>query len=222
MIEQTIQEVAAMGRDIIFDLDGTLTDSGPGIRNTARAALSHFGIFPTQEQLRALIGPPLRQSFARLGVPEGEIENAFELYRSRYTTVGLFENEPYPGIRDLLARLRGQGHRLHVATSKAEDTALQILAHFGLTPYFDSIFGASVDRSRDTKSAVIACLLDQVADPAGALMVGDTAFDVIGAAAHGLPTIGVAWGYGTAAEMLEAGATAVAGDMEELFDLLNA
>ncbi len=207
---------------ILFDLDGTLTDSGEGVINCARLALEHFGIpSPTDTEMRRFVGPPLRESFARMGVPAEGIETAMEVYRSRYNPIGIFENTPYHGIHDLLARLKAQGHRLYVATSKPETMALRILERFQLTEYFDCVCGATLDKARDSKSAVIACLLEQVEDPQQAVMIGDTAYDVIGAADHGIPTIGVAWGYGQPQDMLEAGAMAVAGDMEELFRLLN-
>ena len=207
---------------IFFDLDGTLTDSGEGILNCAELALKHFGLpIPSREELRVFVGPPLRQSFARFGVPADGIETAIEVYRSRYNPIGIFENTPYPGIRELLEKLRAQGHRLYVATSKPEEMALRILERFELADYFDLICGATMDKARDTKAAVIAYLLEQAGPTANAVMVGDTAFDVVGANVHGIPTIGVSWGYGSEAEMQEAGAAAIAQDPDELFALLQ-
>ena len=209
-------------KSIFFDLDGTLTDSGEGIFNCAELALRHFGLpIPTRQEMRVFVGPPLRETFAKFGVPAEGIETAMEVYRSRYNTVGLFENTPYPGIRELLEQLKADGHRLYVATSKPESMAVRILEKFDLARYFDIICGATFDKSRDCKEAVIAYLLEQTADPSGAIMVGDTAYDVIGAKFHGIPTVGVAWGYGKVADMVSAGAVAIARDTEELFNLLK-
>ena len=207
---------------ILFDLDGTLTDSGEGITKCAQLALSHFGIhIEDRTRLRCFVGPPLRESFPRFGVPEDRVEEAIAVFRSRYLTVGKFENVPYPGIDNLLRTLKGQGHRLYVATSKPESTAVEILDKFALSPYFTRICGASMDSGRDTKEAVIAYLLELEGREQKTVMVGDTAFDVIGAAAHEIPTIGVSWGYGDVDEMLAAGACAIAHTPEELETLLG-
>ena len=115
---------------LFFDLDGTLTDSGPGIMNCAQLALEAYGIQAPREALRAFVGPPLRVSFARFGVPEGELEHAIARFRGRYQTVGKFENFPYPGIPGLLEQLQQEGFPLYVATSKPEVTAKEILSHF--------------------------------------------------------------------------------------------
>ena len=209
-------------KSIFFDLDGTLTDSGEGIFNCAEPALRHFGLpIPTRQEMRVFVGPPLRETFAKFGVPADGIETAMEVYRSRYNTIGLFENTPYPGIRELLERLKADGHRLFVATSKPESMAVRILEKFDLAKYFDIICGATFDKSRDCKEAVIAYLLEQTGDPSRAVMVGDTAYDVIGAKAHSIPTIGVAWGYGKVEDMVNAGAAAIANSMDELYELLK-
>lgn len=206
---------------ILFDLDGTLTDSGEGITKCVKLALDHFGIpVESLDSLRYFVGPPLRDSFLKAGIKEENIEEAIAVYRSRYTTVGLFENVPYPGIRELLEHLTERGHRLFVATSKPEEMAVRILQKFGLSQYFEKICGATLDKARDSKSAVIAYLLEAVHNADNAIMVGDTAFDVIGAAEHGIPTIGVSWGYGKVEEMKSAGATAIANTAEELLNLL--
>lgn len=209
-------------KSIFFDLDGTLTDSGEGIFNCAELALRHFGLpIPTRQEMRVFVGPPLRETFAKFGVPADGIETALEVYRSRYNTIGLFENTPYPGIRELLDQLKKDGHRLFVATSKPESMAVRILERFDLADYFEIICGATFDKSRDSKSAVIAHLLEQAGDHSHVVMVGDTAYDVIGAKAHGIPTIGVAWGYGKVEDMRAAGAVAIAGDTHELYELLK-
>ena len=206
---------------IFFDLDGTLTDSGEGIFNCARLALEYFGIpAPTDQEMRVFVGPPLRDTFAKFGVPEDGIEKAMEIYRQRYNPIGIFENTPYPGIHELLAKLRQDGHRLFLATAKPEVMAVRIMERFELAPYFELICGASLDLSRDSKSAVIAYLLEQVPDVEQVIMVGDTAYDVIGAADHGIPTVGVSGGYGKVEDMVAAGAVAIADTMDELYRLL--
>ena len=207
---------------IFFDLDGTLTDSGEGIINSAILGLEHFGIpVPSREELRVFVGPPLDQTFIKFGVPADRAREAIEVFRSRYLVKGKFENFPYPGITEALQTLKEQGHRLFVATSKPEVTALEVLEKFELTQYFEQIVGATMDGSRSHKADVIAYLLNKLSDVPAIVMVGDTAFDVTGAAAHGIPTIGVSWGYGEVADMEKAGALAIAHSMDELVELLN-
>lgn len=209
-------------KDIFFDLDGTLTDSGEGIINCAILALEHFGLpIPSREEMRVFVGPPLDETFIKFGVPAHQTQEAIRIYRTRYIPIGKFENHPYPGIEDALQTLKARGHRLYVATSKPEGTSVEILEKFGLAKYFDRICGATMDGSRSHKADVIAYLLKQAGDMRNAIMVGDTVFDVIGAAAHGIPAIGVSWGYGEVADMEKAGAAAIAHSMDELVELLN-
>lgn len=211
-----------VNKTILFDLDGTVTDSGEGIINCAAMTLERLGLpVPDRESLRLFVGPPLHDTFVKFGVPETMADRAVEIYRSRYHTVGKFENYPYPGIRQLLEALQSRGYRLLIATSKPEKLSCEILAHFDLARYFERICGATMDRSRITKSDVIAYLLADFPDRGETIMVGDTAFDVTGAAAHGIPTVGVSWGYGEEADMLRAGAVAAAHTMDELLALLT-
>lgn len=211
-----------MKKAILFDLDGTLTDSGEGIMNCAELALRHFGLpIPDRQILREFVGPPLDATFIRFGVPEEKTDEAIQVYRSRYLTVGLFENFPYPGIEDALKVLQSQGHRLFVATSKPEGLSIRILEHFGLSKYFEKICGATVDGTRSSKADVIDYLLKQTDNLLQTVMVGDTVYDVIGAAKHGIETIGVSWGYGNIADMEKAGAKAIAYSMDQLVSLLN-
>lgn len=210
-----------MRKSILFDLDGTLTDSGEGIINCAILGLEHFGLpIPSRETLRVFVGPPLHESFIKFGVPADQAEKAVEVYRSRYIPIGMFENHPYPGIEEVLRKLKSEGHRLFVATSKPESMAVAILEKFGLACYFEMICGATMDTSRTDKAAVIAYLLETTGAE-NAIMVGDTAFDVTGAAKHGIPTIGVVWGYGELADIENSGAAAIAHTMEELYELLR-
>ena len=209
-------------KSILFDLDGTLTDSGEGIMKSAVYALAHYGIeAPSDAELRTFVGPPLTESFARFGVPQDQLTKAVEIYRSRYIPIGRFENTPYPGIRQLLEQLKADGHRLYVATSKPEWMSIEILEHFDLAKYFDMICGAATDFSRNSKEAVIAHLLKECGAQENPVMVGDTAYDVIGAKEHGIPTIGVDWGYGKNEDMEKAGAIAIAYTMEQLYALLK-
>ena len=211
-----------MGRTILFDLDGTLTDSGEGIINCATLALNHFGLpVPDRETMRVFVGPPLDETFIKFGVPADKTDEAIAVYRSRYTTIGKFENYPYPGVEQLLQRLCSDGHRLFVATSKPEGMSVEILEKFGLAQYFEMICGATLDGSRSKKADIISYLLERSGGADNAIMVGDTAYDVIGAKAHGMPAVGVSWGYGKADDMASAGAMAIASTMDELYNILS-
>lgn len=211
-----------MQKAILFDLDGTLTDSGEGIINCAILALEHFDLpVPSREEMRVFVGPPLHESFIKHGVPADQADEAVRIYRSRYIPIGKFENTPYPGIREMLETLKHDGHKLYVATSKPEQMSVDILEHFDLAKYFDTICGATMDTSRSSKEAVIEYLLQQNGRADNMVMVGDTKFDVIGAKAHGIPTIGVSWGYGEVSDMISAGAVGIANSAEELLQMLR-
>lgn len=209
-------------KSILFDLDGTLTDSGEGIINCAILALEHFGLpVPTREEMRVFVGPPLSETFQKFGVPADKVDEAIAVYRSRYIPIGKYENMPYPGIRELLEALQANGHKLYVATSKPEEMSVDILKHFDLAKYFTRICGAAMDHSRNSKEAVISYLLKECGEESDMVMVGDTTFDVIGAKAHNIPSIGVSWGYGKTADIEAAGALAIAYSTEELLALLE-
>lgn len=210
------------GKAILFDLDGTLTDSGEGIINCALLALEHFGLpLPSREEMRVFVGPPLHDSFIKYGVPADKTDEAIRVYRSRYIPIGKFENHPYPGIPELLEALVANGHRLYVATSKPEFMSVEILEHFGLAKYFTRICGASFDQSRSTKEDVIAYLLEETGEAGNMIMVGDTKFDILGAKVHGIPGIGVSWGYGKVEDMVAAGAVGIANSTRELLEMLE-
>ena len=210
-------------KSILFDLDGTLTDSGEGIINCAILALEHYGLpIPSREEMRVFVGPPLTESFIRHGVPADKAEEAVAIYRSRYIPIGKYENTPYPGIRELLETLHEMGYKLYVATSKPEGMSIDILKHFDLDRYFTRICGASMDSSRNTKEAVIEYLMETTGERENMVMVGDTKFDVLGAKRHGIPCIGVSWGYGTVEDMENAGAAAIVHTPDELLKLLLA
>lgn len=212
-----------MAKSILFDLDGTITDSGEGIINCAIYAMEQFALpIPSREELRVFVGPPLHETFIRFGVPAERAEEAVAFYRERYLPIGMLrENKLYPGIEQVLQKLKADGHRLYVATSKPESMAVAILEYFKLSGYFDMICGATMDTSRTDKAAVIAYLRQTAGTQGETVMVGDTAFDVIGAAKHGIPTVGVSWGYGLVSDMEKAGATAIAHTMDELYTLLK-
>lgn len=210
-----------MTKTIFFDLDGTLTDSGPGIMNCAKRMLDHFGIQSDPSLLRTFVGPPLRVRLESLGLSPQQIIEGTKLFRGRYEVTGKFENAPYPGMIDLLAQFQAEGHRLFVATSKPEITAKEVLAHFRMDGYFEEICGADLSIGRDTKDQVISYLLSRAGTLNNVVMVGDTDYDVLGAASHGIPTIAVSWGYGDVDSMKACGAVAVANTMEELHALLN-
>lgn len=211
-----------MVKSILFDLDGTLTDSGEGIIKSAWYALEHFGLpLPSWDEMRVFVGPPLWDTFEKFGIPKEQTDEAVRIFRSRYIPIGKFENSPYPGIHEMLQKLCDEGIRLFVATSKPEVTAVEILEHFDLAKYFVRICGADLEKNRSSKDAVIAYLLENEQGSDGMLMVGDTKFDIIGAARHNIPAIGVSWGYGQVSAMEEAGAIAIADSTESLISIIH-
>ena len=210
---------------ILFDLDGTLTDSGPGILNCLEYALEDQGIpVPEREEMRKLLGPPLVVTFCDVfGMNEEQASQAIDKYRERYHDVGLFENSVYEGVPELLAELQGAGLRLATATSKPEYSATRLLQPFELDQYFDFIGAAALDGSRDSKNLVIAHTLQNTnTHPTShnIIMIGDRHHDVHGAKEHGIDTIGVLWGYGDADELQSAGVIHIAKNPVELRDLL--
>ena len=211
-----------MARDILFDLDGTISDSADGIINCSIKTLEYFGITPPpRQEMRSFIGPPAPYNFRRMGIPETQIEEAVRIYRSYYRETGIYQNYMYPGIASLLQMLKASGKRLYVATSKPEHLTIPILERFGIADCFSLICGAASDTERNSKEAVIAHLLHLTGDLTDAVMVGDTVFDVKGAAQFGIPTIGVRWGYGDEETLQQAGAIAVVNNTEELYTLLT-
>ena len=213
-----------MYNTILFDLDGTLTDPGEGITKSVAYALKKYGIEVTDRSvLYPFIGPPLVDSFQKYyGFSPEQAEQAVVYYREYFRETGLFENEVYDGVEDLLASLRSAGKRVILATSKPEIFARRILDHFGLTRYFDVIAGALLDGSRMHKADVIAYALDTagITDKSSVVMVGDREQDVKGAEKTELPCIGVLYGYGSREELTTAGATAIVESVEELQQFL--
>lgn len=208
-------------KTILFDLDGTLTDSGEGIIHCAQIVLKELGLpVPSKEELRVIVGPPLADSFIRFGVRPEDTKKAIERYRMYYQDFGKFENFPYPGIEALLQKLKADGHTLYVATSKPEAMSIEILEHYGLAKYFDRICGASADPHRITKAEVIRYLLEDCSTKGRIMMVGDTIYDVLGAKELGIPVVGVSWGYGVIDEMTAAGAISIADNMDKLYQII--
>ena len=187
---------------ILFDVDGTLIHSRPGIENTFAYAFRQMGLDPADIDLSCYLGPPLRWSFAQHFGTDAEVERAVDLYRDRYAREGMHECSLFPGVKELLARLKEAGLFLATATSKPRDVVLPILEEQGILPCFDLVGGASMDKSVDTKTAVIR---QDLADPRLAgrriLMVGDRRDDMQGAADCGLPAAAVLYGYGSRAEL---------------------
>ena len=202
-----------MYETILFDLDGTLTDSGLGITRAVQYALGQMGYdVPPRESLFSFIGPPLHKSFRRhCGIGEEEAVEMVRQFRVYYNEMGgILENEVYPGIRELLSDLKQAGKRLMVATSKPQAAAELVMHHFGLDEFIPEIIGGTDDPRRNTKGKVIAWALREYGvDPATAVMVGDREHDIQGAAENGIPAIGITWGYGDRAELEGAGAAAV-------------
>ena len=198
---------------LFFDLDGTLTESAPGIIRSARYALSHFGIEPSEEIMKKFIGPPLMESFQNLcGLTEEESLEAIRLYREYFAEKGMFENSVYKGVYEMLETLQKEGKILAVATSKPEIYAKKILDHFHLTEYFSYIAGAALDHVKMTKADVLrnAVCHTGLTDISQGLMIGDRLHDVEGAKELGMETLGVLYGYGSHEELMNAGAVDVA------------
>lgn len=206
--------------NLLFDLDGTLTDPFLGITRCIAHGLSTLGRpVPPPEHLRWCIGPPLKNSFSGLLDAEDDTlaEQALAIYRERFGSKGLYENEVYEDIPDTLKALETMGHDLYVATSKPTVYAKQILEHFGLHRYFKAIHGSELDGTRTDKTELIAYILRTQAIPSSeSLMIGDREYDMIGAAANGVCGIGVLWGYGTIDELKASGARVCLGEPREL------
>ncbi len=199
------------GRLVLFDLDGTLVDSAPGIWASVLAAVRDLGLpEPTPAQLRAMVGPPLQEGFALvLGVPIADVPRAVAAYREHYAAGALLDVTVHDGIPALLEELRAHGAVLAVATSKPVVFAVRVLEHTGLRPAFAGVHGATLDGTVRHKDEVVAAALAAHPDAGRPVLVGDRAQDVLGAAAHGLPCIGAGWGPAEDGELSAAGAAVV-------------
>jgi len=209
---------------ILFDLDGTLTDPGEGIVKSIRFALHHVGLPSVPEAaLRGFVGPPLQGSFAELGAQPNQIAPLIQAYRSRYRETGMFENVVYPEVPNLLAELRSRNCRLFVTTSKPTPFAVAILEHFHLHHFFDEIFGSNLDGSLAEKHDLLSRVRKQVGfAPASTALIGDRKFDITAARTLGVLAVGALWGYGSRAELVEAGADRLAESPRSVLDSLAA
>lgn len=210
---------------ILFDLDGTLTDSSQGIINAIVYALKKMGVNDyDMSLLKKFLGPPLHESFEKFfHFDKKESLQAVEYYREYFSTKGLFENKVYCGITDLLKTLKENGNTLILATSKPQPFTDRIMQHFDLVKYFDFIAGSNMDTTRSKKAEVIEYAITEcnIKDKSSVVMVGDRAEDMIGAQTVGIDSIGVEYGYGTFDELENAGATYIAKTVEELKSLLS-
>lgn len=215
---------------ILFDLDGTLTDPKLGITSSVQYALRALGIEePSLDKLEVFIGPPLSDSFREFyGLDEEQMITAVDKYRERFAAQGIFENEIYPGIPQMLADLKEKGKILAIASSKPTLFVERILDHFEIRKYFDYIVGSNMDGTRGRKEEVVEEALRQML-PVGmapakkrdtVAMVGDRKFDIEGAAAHGITSVGVSFGYAPEGELEQAGADFIVNSVQALYDVL--
>ncbi len=209
---------------VFFDLDGTLTDPAVGITNSVMYALSHYGIpLPEREALYPFIGPPLVDSFQKYyGFSEERAYEATKIFQEYFSRRGLFENEPYRGVPEMLSALRGAGKRIVLATSKPEVFAERILEHFHLLDRFDFVCGAELDeKTRFRKEDILRYALQKSgASPEDSVMVGDRLFDVLGAKQNKMASLGVLYGYGSREELEEAGADRICKSISECKEIL--
>ena len=208
-------------RNVLFDLDGTLTASGPGILNAPAYTFEKLGIAAPDEQTkRRFIGPPLLVSFQTLaGLDEPGARHAIEIYREYYRAKGIYENAPYPGAREALDALKAAGKRLAVASTKPQFMAETVLTHFDLAKYFDAVCGALADN--ESKADVIGRAMTALgALPQDTIMVGDRYHDVTGAHERGVGCVGVTWGYAEPGEFERCGADFTIDSPEALIGLL--
>ncbi|MBD2189505.1 HAD hydrolase-like protein [Pseudanabaena mucicola] len=209
---------------ILFDLDGTLTDPKVGITTCIQYAMSELSHQPPiTDELLWCIGLPLSLSFANLLQTEDQavINRAISLYRDRFSTIGLFENELYPEIPKALASIRADGYQTYVATSKPHVYAKQIIEHFELSAFFDGIYGSELDGTRSIKGELIKhILLTESLDPQSTVMIGDRSHDVIGAKQNQVFAIGVTYGYGSPEELNSHGADVIVHSPNEIPPLI--
>jgi phosphoglycolate phosphatase len=210
---------------VLFDLDGTLTDPFVGISRSLQYALERLGYpVPDAEAMRTYIGPPLQVTLPKLLASDDAAlaVEALRIYRERYADIGKFENTIIPGIAEAVSALAASGYFLAVATSKLETYSREIVAHFGLAPFFGEIHGSQLDGSRADKAELIRhIVMTEGIDPARSVMIGDRMHDVVGAAKNGMKAIGVLWGFGDRAELEAAGAAAIAETPAELAALVE-
>lgn len=213
-----------MKQYFFFDLDGTLTDSAEGIINCVKHALDlqHWP-YPTPEDLRRFIGPPLIDSFEHIaGMNAQQAKQAVHDYRERYSVVGLFENRVFDGITDLLKDLQQADRHCYMVTSKPEEYSIRIADHFGLTPYLEQICGATLDGKMDAKEQIVHMALERAGNPhpSEVEMIGDRLHDVVGSRKYGIDCTYVLYGFGTRAEAEQYQAAHIVETVEDLRELL--
>ncbi|MDD3913033.1 MAG: HAD family hydrolase [Methanocorpusculum sp.] len=211
--------------NIVFDLDGTLTDPALGITNSVMYALEKYGIpVPDRSKLLKFIGPPLIESFQEFyGLSRDEAKIAVEYYREYYLAKGMFENSVFPGIEDLLISLKANGKNLMVATAKVEQFAETVLEHFGIAKYFTCIAGSDLESTKTHKDEIILSVLErcEITDLEQTVMIGDRMHDILGAKYASIDSIGVLFGYGTKEELENAGADIIAESVSDLKRILS-
>lgn len=211
--------------NLLFDLDGTLTDPRQGILACFKYALQRLQLeTPPDPELERFIGPPLKESFVTLvGAGDGErVERAVTYYRERFAAQGIFENKVYPGMADALSRLRDRGALLFVATSKPTVFAERIVEHFALGRFLGAVYGSELSGANADKKNLLARILDaESLSPADTVMIGDRAHDILGALANNVFPVGALWGYGSRAELLAAGARLLCAEPRRLVDVLT-
>lgn len=209
-----------MFENILFDLDGTLTDPGVGITNSVIYALKHWNIeVKDRSELYCFIGPPLMDSFQKYyGFSKEDSERALKLYREYFSEKGLYENQLYPDTISLLKELKNAGKKIIIATSKPEKYAVKILENFGIYRFFHFVAGATMDESRNKKEDVIAFALKEcnLSDNKKTVMIGDRNHDILGAKKNLIPSIGVLYGYGDLKELTDAGADFIAQTQKDI------
>jgi phosphoglycolate phosphatase len=211
---------------ILFDLDGTLTDPRAGILNSVRYALEQVGFSaPPSEEIEWIIGPPLRDSFATIAgisLSDKRVEQLMDWYRKRFGPIGVYENQLFPDIPPVLKDIRTRNISCFVATSKPTVYAAKIIEHFQLKHYFTEILGSELDGSRENKRDIIGELLQRHhLKPDATLMIGDREYDILGAGANGMDSVGVLYGFGSEQELTSAGATHIARTPTDILKFIN-
>ena len=210
-------------RHIIFDLDGTLTDPGIGITNSIMYALKKFGIECERSSLYKFIGPPLRESFSLYyGFDKDQAEQAVQFYREYFSEKGIFENEIYPGILELLSELNRRNCKLYMATSKPQEYTMRILDHFKITEYFKFVSGSNMDGSMSAKSDLIDRIIPLIKkeELTETIMIGDRRYDIEGANHHKIDSAAVLYGYGERPELEKTSPSYIIESTQKLAELL--
>ena len=207
-------------KTVFLDLDGTLTNSGPGILNSVSYALDKMRFVSSQGDGSWMVGPPLWESVRILGVPENRLDEAVRHYRKRYADIGWSENSLYEGVLTELSSMKSKGYQLCIATSKNDTYARKITKYFGIAEFMDHEFGSDSDETRADKTSLIHhAMTKSNAASDNSIMVGDRHYDIVAAKNNKLPSIGVAYGYGGLQELEKAGASKI---ISKPTDLSNA